>query len=205
MDIGARILFPMTLMFVESVNLENITYMKSFLVILSMLLSGIALGQVKSVYDFTLPSNNSNDSIQLSNYRGQKILIVNSATITSSVSQLSALENLNKQFKDSSLIIIVCPSNSFGNETGSDQEILQYINLHFSPSFLISRKINVVGSEAHPLFKWIASKEQNSVLNYKIRGDYNKILVNRQGKIVGVFAENVLPDNEILIKTIVNN
>lgn len=163
------------------------------------------MGQVRSVYDFSLPSHSTNDSIYLSNFRDKKILFVNSATITSSVSQLSALEQLNKQFKDSGLVIVVCPSNSFGNENGSNEDILQFINLQYSPTFLISKKINVVGSDAHPLYKWIASKDQNSIMNYKIRGDFNKILVNRQGKIVGVFAENIQPSDEVLIRTIRNN
>jgi len=181
--------------------------MKFFVSIVITLLFFMSVGiaQNSSLYSIKLPSINGTDSINLGGFQGKKILLVNSATLASSINQLSSLEQLYQHFKDSSLIIIVCPSNSFGNEPGSDGEILQYVSNRFSPQFLMSAKIETTGNNAHSLYKWISSKEQNGVMNGKIKGDFTKLLINAQGEIVGLYSGQVDPQDPVIINAIRNN
>lgn len=171
----------------------------------SLLLCTSMLSAQSSIYNFQILSINGTDSIQLNNYQGKKILFVNIACLSTSVNQIAGLEELYQRFKDSGLVIIACPSNSFQNEPGSNQEIKQFCASRFSCSFLISEKIDVLGSNTHPLYQWLSSKAQNSVMNINMKGNFTKILVNRQGLIVGFFAEQVGPTDDIVISTIRNN
>ena len=181
--------------------------MKSFLILIMIivLVSMNGIAQTNSLYSIKLPSINGTDSINLGSLQGKKILLVNSATLASSVNQLASLEQLYQHFKDSNLVVIICPSNSFGNEPGSDAEILQYVSNRFSPQFLISVKIETIGSNAHSLYKWISSKEQNGVMNGKIKGDFTKFLINAQGEIVGFYSGQLDPQDPVIINAIRNN
>ncbi len=145
------------------------------------------------------------DTISMNDFNGKKILLVNSASISPRFEQLNSLEQLYQHFKDSGLVVIVCPSNSFGNEPGSDEEIKQLITNRFSPNFIVTKKMNVVGENAHNLYKWISDKNQNGVVNGKIPGDFTKFLIDGQGSIKGFYSTQLDPQDPVIINAIRNN
>lgn len=158
-----------------------------------------------SLYGIQLPALNEKDTIRLSDYQGKKILLVNTACLSPASSQFAGLSELYAKFKDSGLVIIAFPSNSFGYETGTNSEIQQFISDRFTLGFPVTSKSEVSGAGANAVYKWIASKEQNTVMNGKVKADFNKFLINAQGKIVGFFSDQVMPMDEILISTIRKN
>ena len=176
-----------------------------FVMIMALGFESVGFCQNATLYSITLSPVSGTNTIKLSDYKGKKILLVNSATHAGSINQFASLEKLFQQFKDSGLVIIVCPSNSFGNEPGSNEDISQFIQSHFTPGFIITSKIEILGEGAHALYKWISSKEQNGLMNGKIQGDFTKFLINEQGQIKGFYSAYVDPLDPVIINAIHNN
>lgn len=176
--------------------------MKYIIFFLLFSLSIESKAQNKSIYDFSVISIKNNEAIPLSNFRGKKILLVNTASLCASVNQFAELETLYQKFKDSGLVIIACPSNSFNSESGSNEEIWKFCKDRFQISFEISQKVEVIGDNAAPLFLWIAKKDQNGIVNGKIKSNFSKFLINGNGQIVGLFGEMVRPMDDAIIRSI---
>ena len=98
--------------------------------------------------------NSDGATISMSTFQGKKVLLVNIATGSDKVSQLSELQQLQQQYGDS-LVVIVFPSNSFGHEARSNSEIKQYCQTNYNSSFIIAAKTVVTGSGVHPVFSWL--------------------------------------------------
>lgn len=177
----------------------------SILFHLLLLMGMVAFGQSNSLYDIEIPSISEKNSIKLSDYRGKKILVVNIASLSEYAPQCIALEQLAKQFKDSNLVVLACPSNDFGGEPNRNETIRKTFNSRYQVSFPLSGRINVKGDALHPLFSWLTKKEENGVMNIKIRSDFQKILINADGKIIGSFSASISPMDEVVLRTIRNN
>lgn len=152
---------------------------------------------LSSIYSFTLPGINGN-TINLNSYAGKKILIVNIATqCPTAQQQLQELKQLQTQYA-STLQIIAIPSNDFNNmEPGTDSSInaaLQSYNLNFP----VSTKQHVSGNDAHPLFQWLQSKQQNGVMDARVRWSFTKFLIGNNGQLLSVFDPKVYAMDEML-------
>jgi glutathione peroxidase len=156
-----------------------------------------------SFYDHSLQGINGT-TINLNNYRGKKVLVVNIASGSSQVEQLAGLESLYQQHKDS-LIVIAVPSNSFGKEPLDNQAIHQQLTATYSVHFLIATKSEVTGPSMLPLYQWLNSSIANGTMDTPVIGDFQKILVNGQGQIVGVFAHSEDPMGEMMQRAITSN
>jgi glutathione peroxidase len=156
-----------------------------------------------SFYSFQL-NKIGGGSINMSNYHGKKILLVNTASTSTYTSQYAALEQLHQKFKDSGLVIIACPSNSFGHEAGSDSVIKNFVTQNYNAHFLITKKGNVKGADAQPVYKWLADGTQNGVMNDTIKNDFSKVLIDTSGNIVGVFGSSVSPMSTMLQNAVRN-
>jgi glutathione peroxidase len=149
----------------------------------------------KSIYDFKVPSIEGG-TIDFSAYKGKKIMIVNTASKCGYTPQYEGLEKLYKANKDK-LVIIGFPANNFGGqEPGSDEEIQEFCKVRFGVSFPLASKVDVVGDNTDPLFKWLTSKEQNGVLDASIKWNFTKFLIDENGKLLASFPSKVTPDSE---------
>ena len=137
----------------------------------------------------------------MSTYEGKKILLVNIATGSSRVGQLTRLQQLQQQFADS-LVIIGFPSNSFGKESRTDTEIKQFCQGQHGVSFPIAKKGMVKGAGIHPVFAWLTSSTQNGVINDSIRGDFQKMLISKSGQIIGIYSPNLDPLSPEIVNAI---
>jgi glutathione peroxidase len=151
-----------------------------------------ALSFIVSIYSFQLNGINGGQ-INMSNYHGKKILLVNTASTSPYTSQYAALEQLHQKFKDSGLVIIAIPSNSFGNEAGNDNTIKNFIIQNYNAHFLITKKCVVKGNNAIPIYKWAADAAQNGAMNDTIKKDFCKILIDSSGSIMAAFGSTVSP------------
>ncbi|MFT9424493.1 MAG: glutathione peroxidase [Acetobacter syzygii] len=138
-----------------------------------------------SIYDFTLPALDGS-SIDLSTYRGQPILIVNTASKCGFTPQYEGLQALWTQFHKAGLVVIGVPSNDFGQqEPGTSEEIASFCQKNYGVSFLMAARSPVKGPEAIPLFRWL-----NEELGFLARPRWNffKYLTGRNGQPVAWFS-----------------
>lgn len=156
-----------------------------------------------SVYSFQV-TDIDNNTINLSNYQGKKILFVNIATGSSQVSQLGQLQQLNQIYGDS-LVIIGFPSNSFGHEPRTNIEIKEFCQSQYNISFLLAAKSSVNGGAIQPVYNWLTRQSENGTVNNDVLNDYQKFLVDKDGTLIGVFSSQVLPMDSTLQNAITNH
>ena len=154
------------------------------------------------IYDYTVKDVEGHD-ISLSAFRGKKMLIVNTATGSKYASQFRSLDSLALFYKGS-LVIIACPSNSFGNENTSTDKMGALLNKGHAVHFLVTQKINLSGAGASDLFDWLTIASKNGVLNCNLKGDFYKFLIDSSGNLIGVFAPEVDPLSEEMLSAIAN-
>jgi glutathione peroxidase len=144
------------------------------------------------------------DEVYLSQYQGKKMLLVNLASESQYAAvQIPQLEQLYQLYKDS-LVVIGFPSNDFGNEPRSNADIRLLMQNTYNSTFPISAKIGVKDSliTLHPLYRWLQHENENGTLNVKVRKDFQKYLVDSDGKIIGVFSAKVDPLDSTIINAI---
>lgn len=153
----------------------------------------------KTIFKFKVPSIEGG-TIDFSKFKGKKILIVNTASKCGYTPQYEGLEKLYKEYKDK-LVVVGFPANNFGQqEPGSDEEIQQFCKIRYGVTFPLATKVEVVGDQVHPLFKWLTSKEQNGVLDAQIKWNFTKFLVDENGKLLASFESKVTPQSEEILK-----
>jgi glutathione peroxidase len=170
---------------------------------LKVLFIGCTFLYLTSIYSFIVTGINGNQ-IDFNDFRDKKILIVNIATGSPRVGQLQKLEQLYQIYKDS-LIIIVFPSNSFGNEIETNASINTFITNNYNPHFLLGAKIDVTGSGQAPVYQWLTLQSQNGMMSNAVQGDFQKFLINKDGKLIGVFSPMVDPMDSSIQNIISDN
>lgn len=156
---------------------------------------------VVSIYSLTIADTNSG-TIKFNDYRGKKILIVNTATADSAASQqLIQLQQLYVQHQDS-LVIIAFPSNSFGKQPGTNPEIKALMQGTYGVTFPIAAKSWVRGDSANVIYQWLGSKLQNEVGDWRTIRDFQKYLIDGSGKIMGKFDSSVSPLSTLIQEAI---
>lgn len=160
------------------------------------ILIGSVLLLSSSIYSFNI-TNSQGGNIPLNNYQHRTLLLVNIATGNAGrVGQLAGLQQLQQQYGDS-LIVIAFPSNSFGNEDLSNEEILHYCQYNYNSTFLVAAKGSVDSIGIQPIYNWLTKKTENGVMDSRVRGDFQKYIINRDGNLSGVFAGSVLPTDSM--------
>ncbi|MCX6319482.1 MAG: glutathione peroxidase [Bacteroidetes bacterium] len=152
---------------------------------------------VTSIYNLQFTDTDGN-TVQMSNYQNKKILLVNIATGSQKVSQLAGLQQLQQTYGDS-LTVIVFPSNSFGNESRTNAEIKQFCQTGYGATFKIAAKSVVSGTGINPVFSWLSQKTENGSIDAAVVKDFQKFLIDKDGKLIGVFGASVAPlDNQVV-------
>jgi glutathione peroxidase len=161
---------------------------------------GILSYILTSFYSLSFQDVNGN-TINMSSFQGKKILISNVATGSAKAIQLAGLQQLQQQFSDS-LVVIVFPSNSFGNENRSNAEIKEFCDTTYNNTFIIAAKSNVSGTNVNPVFNWLAHKTQNGEMDGATQADFVKFLISKEGMLIGMFSSKIKPTDESLINAI---
>ena len=136
----------------------------------------------------------------LEQHRGQVVMLVNTASKCGLTGQYDELEQLWDTYRDKGLVIIGQPSNDFmGQEPGTNAEIAQFCKLNYGVSFPLMSKTTVNGKEKPPLYTYLT---QESSLNGKIRWNFEKFLIGKDGRLVARFTPRMPPDDPQIIKAI---
>jgi glutathione peroxidase len=161
---------------------------------------GIGTFFIVSFYSLQFLDINGN-TIHMSNFQGKKVLIANIATGSNKVNQLAGLQQLQQQYGDS-LVVIVFPSNSFGHEIKTNEEIKDFCETNYHSSFIIGAKCIVKGNGVTPLFNWLAEFTENGSLDGEVANDFQKFLIDGNGKFVAVMSPKLLPTDSTMITAI---
>lgn len=164
---------------------------------LKTLLVAMIVMAATGLYDFKLTSLDGKP-MDLAQYKGKKILIVNTASACGYTPQYADLEALYEKYKGK-LVVIGFPANNFGEqEKGSNAEIASFCKKNYGVTFPMSEKVSVKGDDIHPLFKYLTDEAAKMGVTDPIKWNFTKFLVDEQGKLVGVFPSKVKPmDAEI--------
>jgi len=145
-----------------------------------------------SIYDFTAETLDGKPA-RLSDWRGQVMLIVNTASKCGFTRQYEGLEALYRKYREQGLVVLGFPCNQFGHqEPGSNAEIKQFCSVNYAVTFPMFDKLEVNGANRHPLYAALAGPD--SPYPGDIRWNFAKFLVGRDGKILQRFAPNLPPD-----------
>lgn len=148
-----------------------------------------------SVYDFKVKTN-KNEEVELSNYKDKVLLIVNTASKCGFTPQYAGLEELYNKYKDQGLEVLAFPCNQFGaQEPGSNEEIASFCDLQFNISFPLFDKVDVNGSETHPLFKYLKEEAPGLLGSKKVKWNFTKFLVSKDGTQITRFAPTSKPES----------
>ena len=129
----------------------------------------------------------------LSDYAGQVVLVVNTASKCGLTPQYEGLEALYQELRDEGLVVLGFPCNQFGNqESGTEEEIGEFCQVNYGVSFPMFAKIDVNGDDAHPLFEWLKS-ETKGLLGGRVKWNFTKFLVGRDGRVIGRYAPTTEP------------
>ena len=146
-----------------------------------------------SVYDFIMKDAEGAD-VNLADYKGKVLLIVNTATGCGFTPQYNGLEDLYEKYKDQGFEILDFPCNQFGNQApGTNAEITEFCTINFGVSFKQFAKIDVNGENEAPLYTYL-KKQKGGLLGSSIKWNFTKFLVDRDGNVVDRFASNVTPE-----------
>ncbi|HOF20264.1 MAG TPA: glutathione peroxidase [Bacteroidales bacterium] len=154
--------------------------------------------QTSNFYSFKIKTLEGND-FNLDSLKGKKVMVVNTASKCGYTPQYKDLQELYEQYSRK-LVIIGFPANNFGNqEPGTALEIRQFCTDNYNVTFPMMEKISVRGEDIHPLYKWLTSKEENGVMDSEVKWNFQKYLIDEEGKLVDVLYSKEKPGSEKVI------
>ncbi|MFC6268604.1 glutathione peroxidase [Frigoriflavimonas asaccharolytica] len=153
----------------------------------------------QTIYDFSVESLDGG-KINFADFKGKKILIVNTASECGFTPQYEGLEKLSKDYKEN-LVVIGFPANNFGGqEPGSNTEIATFCQKNFGVTFPMAAKVSVKGEDIAPIFKFLTEKELNGVKNSSVMWNFTKFLIDENGTLIDSFASTTTPESESITK-----
>jgi len=163
---------------------------------LMMVMVLVAAAQNKTLYDFKATTLDG-APFSLSSLKGKKVLVVNTASKCGLTIQYEALQKLYSDYKDQNFVIIGFPANNFAQqEPGSNSEIKEFCTKNFGVTFPMMSKISVKGEDIDPLYKWLTSKSLNGVIDAEVTWNFQKFMIDEQGKLVGFISPKEKPNSE---------
>lgn len=156
----------------------------------------------KKFHDLTIKSLDGKSVIKFSDFKGKKVLCVNTASECGYTPQYKDLQKLSEKYP-SDLVVIGFPCNQFGEQEPDDAaKIGTFCKARFGVTFLLSEKIDVKGDNQNDVYKWLSSKDYNKVKDVNVRWNFGKFLVDENGKLLEYFPSQVAPMDPQIISLI---
>lgn len=176
--------------------------MKKLTLILSLvLITSLAFSQ-NSFYDFKV-KDIEGGNFDLSSLKGKKKLVVNTASKCGLTPQYKQLEELFEKFGGDKFTIIGFPANNFASqEPGTNKEISEFCLKNYGVTFKMMSKISVKGDDMDPLYQWLTSKSKNGVMDSDVKWNFQKYLIDENGKLVDMVEPKVKPDDDKIVSWI---
>ncbi|GAA4817330.1 glutathione peroxidase [Nocardioides caeni] len=146
-----------------------------------------------SLHDFSATSIDGQE-VDLSSYDGKVVLVVNTASKCGFTPQYQGLQALQDEYGEQGLVVLGFPCDQFGHqEPGTEDEIATFCERNFGVTFPLFSKIDVNGDDAHPLYRWLKD-EQGGLLGGKIKWNFTKFLVGKDGQVLDRYAPTTKPE-----------
>ena len=155
--------------------------------------------QTQTIYQFKVTDLYGKE-FDFSTLKGKKLLIVNTASECGLTPQYKDLEAIYSKYKDKNFVIIGFPANNFGSqEPGSNEQIAKFCQMNYGVTFPMMSKISVKGKDIHEVYKFLTQKDKNGLQDSQVEWNFQKYLINEEGKLIKVLSPRVLPtDSEIV-------
>lgn len=152
-----------------------------------------------TIYDFKVEGL-SGGSIDFSQFKGKKILIVNTASKCGNTPQYEGLEELYKKYQNQ-LVIIGFPANNFlGQEPGTNEQIAEFCQKNYGVSFPMAAKISVRGKHIAPVYQYLVAEAKKKGLDNPVTWNFGKFLINEKGELIATFSPKTQPLSEDILK-----
>ncbi len=152
---------------------------------------------ITSIHKFSIKALDGT-TINFADYKGKKILVVNTASECGYTPQYKDLQALYEKYKGK-LVIVGFPANDFGGqEPGSNTEIKSFCEKNYGVTFPMTEKVSVKGDDMTPIYQWLTQKTQNGVLDATIKWNFNKFLLNEKGEVIAKFDSGTKPMDEAI-------
>ena len=166
---------------------------------LKTLIISMLLVALTGIHDFKLKTLDGKP-MDMAQFKGKKMLIVNTASKCGYTKQYADLQELHEKF-GSKITVVGFPANNFGGqEPGSNEEIASFCKKNFGVSFPMAEKVSVKGSDIHPLFKYLTEEAGKMGVKEPIKWNFTKFLIDENGKLLEVFPSGVKPTDEAITK-----
>ena len=138
-----------------------------------------------------------------SQLKGKKVMIVNTASKCGLTYQYEALQKLYSQYKDLNFVIVGFPSNDFlWQEPGSNDEIIDFCEQNYGVTFPMMSKVTVKGTKKHPIYQFLTQKSKNNYRDSRVTWNFQKYLINKEGRIEKIISPRTRPDSEEIVSWI---
>lgn len=155
--------------------------------------------QIETIYQYKVTDLYGKE-FDFASLKGKKILVVNTASECGLTPQYKDLESIYEKYKDKDFVIIGFPANNFGSqEPGSNEEIAKFCQMNYGVTFPMMSKISVKGSDKAPIYEFLTQKSKNGLQDSEVEWNFQKYLINEQGKLIKVLSPRVLPTDPVII------
>lgn len=157
-----------------------------------------------SIYQFKV-TNLEGEEFDFSTLKGKKIMIVNTASKCGLTAQYKKLQALYEKYKNDNFEIVGFPANNFlFQEPGTEEEIAAFCKKNYGVTFPMMSKISVKGKNIHPIYQFLTQKMKNGILSSSVSWNFQKYLINTDGRLAKVISPRTQPDDPIVISWIEN-
>ena len=161
-------------------------------------ITATAFAQTSGFYDFKVKTLEGG-TFDFSSLKGKKVMVINTASKCGNTPQYKDLEALYEKYSDN-FVIIAFPANNFGSqEPGTATEIRKFCTENYGITFPLMQKISVKGSDMAPIYKWLTSKNENGVMDSEVKWNFQKYLIDQNGRLVQVLDPKELPTSDKVI------
>lgn len=157
--------------------------------------TGLMPGPGNSIFGFIVEALDGS-KINFADFKGKKVLVVNTASKCGYTPQYEGLQKLYEQYK-AKLVIVGFPANNFGGqEPGNNGEIKEFCKKNYGVSFPMAAKVSVKGDDIAPIYKWLCNKSENGIMDADIKWNFGKFLLDEKGILISYFPSKVTPMSE---------
>ncbi|MCF6332245.1 MAG: glutathione peroxidase [Draconibacterium sp.] len=174
--------------------------MKNLVLFIVLLISTHISGQTNNLYQFTATTIDGK-IFDFTSLKGKKVLIVNTASECALTPQFKKLQELYEEYGGDDFEIIGFPCNNFGKQELADNETInEFCTKKYGVTFQMMEKISIKGEHGHPIYKWLTNSKENGTLDAKVTWNFQKFMINENGKVVGFVAPIIGPKNKRIIE-----
>lgn len=156
----------------------------------------------KTIYSFTM-NDIDGKPVSLADYKGKVVMIVNVASKCGLTPQYEELQAFYDKHKDKGFVILAFPANNFmGQEPGTNAEIKEFCSKNYGVTFPVFSKISVKGKDMDPLYRFLTTKEENGVMDSSVKWNFQKYLIDREGRLVTFFDPRTNVTEEEVVKAV---